>query len=140
MGQAVLVTLKVCGNDFVLQQLIEGGAISLVLGALVVVFALLANGPSIPPVVALGPPAVQNTAIRLAIERGFLAAGATGLVCGWDYSATNRCLQPGNGPCRCRSPPGEPPCPERRRCVRNDRPARSGFCRAGRPGALCRQR
>src|SRR5579875_3521585 len=73
MGQAVLVTLKVCGNDFVLQQLIEGGAISLVLGALVVVFALLANGPSIPPVVALGPPAVQDTAIRL-------ATGATGLV------------------------------------------------------------
>src|SRR5271157_1381100 len=52
------------------------------------IFAFLANRPAVFTVVALSPPAIQDTAIRLSIQRCFLAAGTTGLV------RANRIVQP----------------------------------------------
>ncbi len=52
------------------------------------IFACLANRPAVPAIVTLGPPAVQDAAIWLPVERCFLAAGTTGFV------RTYRVVQP----------------------------------------------
>ena len=52
------------------------------------VFALFADGPAVLAVVALCPPAIEDTTVRLTIERRLLTAGATGLV--W----TDRIIEP----------------------------------------------
>src|SRR5579885_339099 len=78
--QAIFVALEVQRDDLILKQGVEREAIGLVLRVLIVVLALLADGPAILPVVALGPPAIQNATVRQAVQRSLLSACSAGLM------------------------------------------------------------
>src|SRR5579859_6015668 len=80
MRDAARALLVVRGDNFVLERRVERQAIGLVLGVGVVIFAFLADGPAVPAIEALGPPAIQHAEIGLPVERGFLPAGPAGLV------------------------------------------------------------
>src|SRR5258707_5147252 len=56
MWQAVGAALEVRGNDLVFQHSVEREAVRFVLRVLVVIFALLADGPAVHPVIAFVPP------------------------------------------------------------------------------------
>src|SRR5579859_4543702 len=73
-------SFKEAGDNLFLKQTVQRKAIGLGLDILIVVFTLLTNGPAVFAVVALGPPAVQDTAIGLPVERSLLTTGAAGLV------------------------------------------------------------
>src|SRR5581483_2468550 len=72
--------LKEGRDDLFFEQAVEREAIGFGLDFLIMILALLANGPAVVAVVTFGPPAVENAAIWLAVEGGLLAAGATGFV------------------------------------------------------------
>src|SRR5260221_3161728 len=80
MRDTIIPPVIVGRNDLVLEQGIQGEAIGLILRVRIVIFACLANRPAVPAIVTLGPPAVQDAAIWLPVERCFLAAGTTGFV------------------------------------------------------------
>src|SRR5260370_18967210 len=88
MRDTIIPPVIVGRNDLVLEQGIQGAAIGLILRVLIVIFACLANRPAVPAIVTLGPPAVQDAAIWLPVERCFLAAGTTG------FLRTYRVVQP----------------------------------------------
>src|SRR5260370_10602156 len=88
MRNTIVPVIVVGWNNLLLEQCIQGETIGLVLHVLVMIFAFLANRPAVLAVIALGPPTIENTAIRLPIERRFLAAGSASLV------RTNGVVQP----------------------------------------------
>src|SRR5207249_10096197 len=84
MRYAVSAAIIVGWDNFFLKQLVQRKAVCLCLYLCIVVFALFADRPDALAVVALCPPAIEDTTLRLTIERRLLTDAATGLV--WTYS------------------------------------------------------
>ena len=94
MRNTVTSPFVVRRNDIALEQLVEREAIRFILHIRVVVFALLADSPAVLAIVALGPPAIQDTTIRLPVERRLLPACPAGLV--WAYGIVQPQVRTGN--------------------------------------------
>ena len=77
---AVRPTIIVGGNNFLFEQAVQRKTIRLCLHVRVVIFSLFPDSPAILAVVALGPPAIEDAAIWLSIQRSLLTTGSTGLV------------------------------------------------------------
>src|SRR6266566_3480873 len=80
MRNTINSSIIISWNDLLLDERIQREAVSLILHIWIVIFTFLANRPAIFAIEALGPPAVQNTTIRLTIECSFLATCTTCLV------------------------------------------------------------
>src|SRR5205085_4487873 len=88
MRNAIRTAIIIGGDNLILKQCVQGEAICLGLRIRIVIFAFFADSPAIFAIVALSPPAVEDTAIGLPIERRLLAAGAAG------FMRSNRVVQP----------------------------------------------
>src|SRR5581483_10514849 len=80
MGNAIGTAFIIGWDNFMFQYGIEREAICFGLRFCIVIFAFFTNGPPIFAIETLVPPAIKNAAIGLTVERGFLSAGAAGLV------------------------------------------------------------
>src|SRR5579884_1626774 len=80
MRNAFGVALEERGDDLLFEQAIQREAIGFSLGVLIVVLARFTDSPAIFAVVALGPPAIEDAATGLTVERRLLPAGAAGFV------------------------------------------------------------
>ncbi len=88
MRNTIRTAIIISRNNFFFEQPVERKAVGLGLRIGIVVFTFLANRPAVLAVVALGPPAIEDTAIRLSIESCLLTTCTACLV--WP----NRIVQP----------------------------------------------
>src|SRR6266699_3443941 len=72
MWNTIGATIIISWDDLFLEQAVQRKAVGLSLCIRIVVFTFLANRPAVLAVVALGPPAIEDTTIRLSIQGGFL--------------------------------------------------------------------
>src|ERR1700681_2972886 len=88
MRRTMRVAVEEGWNNFLFEQMVERQAIRFGLDLLIMVFALFADGPAIFAIIALGPPAIKDAAIRLPVKCCFLSTGTTGFV------GTDRVIEP----------------------------------------------
>src|SRR6266567_4604420 len=81
-------------HNLFFQYLVQGKAVGLVLYILVMKLALFTDCPAVLTVISLCPPAVENTTVWLPVQRGFLVAGAAGLV--WTDGVVEPQVYPGD--------------------------------------------
>ncbi|WP_218031759.1 hypothetical protein [Dictyobacter kobayashii] len=68
---AIAILLKEGGDNLSFKDMVERIAIVLGLSFLIVIITLLANGPAIFTIIALGPPAIQDTTVGLSLRAAF---------------------------------------------------------------------
>src|ERR1700731_3487049 len=88
MRNTIRTAIIISRNNFFFEQPVERKTVGLGLRIGIVVFTFLANRPAVLAVVALGPPAIEDTAIRLPIQCSFLTTCTACLM--W----SNRIVQP----------------------------------------------
>src|SRR6266699_6563850 len=80
MWNTIGATIIISWDDLFLEQAVQRKAVGLGLRIRIVVFTFLANRPAVLAGVALGPPAIEDTTIRLSIEGSFLTTRTACLV------------------------------------------------------------